>query len=334
MSSDVVNLAIFSKLSVCAGVLAALLACAGACPAQEAQRFPAKPIRIIVPFAPGGTADVSARLMSQELAPRLGQPVIVDNRPGAGGRIGLEIAAGAAPDGYTLLLGTVDTQCILGYLHKDLKFDPVQGFAPVALLVRQEDAIATGTASGIRDFAELLAQGGAQPLFFASPGLGSHLHLLGELLNRRYRLKLEHVSYKGLGPAMPDTVSGKIQLIFGGVPPLLPLIREGRLRALATTGATRAAALPDVPTLAESGQPDLVITGWFGLLAPKATRGELVERLHREIAAVAATDAYQQRVASMQAIATLLGPAEFGRFIAAEAKRWGEAARSARLQLD
>ena len=180
----------------------------------------------------------------------------------------------------------------------------------------------------------VLALGKAQPLLFGSPGLGSHLHLLGELLNQRLGLKLEHVSYKGLGPAIPDAVSGATHLLFGGIPPLLPLIRDGRLRAIVTTGAARAAALPEIPTLAENGQTDLVITGWFGLLAPKGTRSELIERIYREIRAVAETDAYRQRVAATQAVASLLPPAEFAQFIAAESKRWSEAARIARVKLE
>jgi tripartite-type tricarboxylate transporter receptor subunit TctC len=298
----------------------------------HSQAYPTKPVRVIVPFPPGGTADLMGRILAQELPPRLGQTLVVDNRPGAGGKIGLETAAAAPADGYTLLLGTVDTQCILGHLHKDLKFNPATGFAPVMLLVRQENAIATGARSPLRSLSELFVQAQKQPVQFASPGLGSHLHLMGEILNRRLNLKLEHVAYKGVGLAIPDVVAGRMQLLLAGVPPLLPMFRDGRLRALATTGSARNAELADVPTLAESGQRDLVITGWFGLLAPRSTPPAIIERLAREIRAVADSESFRQRLSGTYLITAMLGPADFAAFIAAEAKRWGAAAQGVNLR--
>jgi tripartite-type tricarboxylate transporter receptor subunit TctC len=297
-----------------------------------AQAYPARPMRIIVPFPPGGTADLMGRVLAQELPARLGQPLVVENRPGAGGKIGMEAAANATPDGYTLFLGTVDTQCILGNLYKDLKFNPATDFDPVALLVRQENAITTGSGSTLRSLSDLIAQARAQPVHFASPGIGSHLHLTGEILNRRLNLKLEHVPYKGVGPAIPDVVSGRLPLLLAGVPPMLPMVREGRLRVLATTGAARHAQLPDVPTLAESGQRDLVITGWFGLLAPKSTPPQIVARLARELRAIEDSETYRQRLTGAFLAPARVGPSEFAAFIASEATRWGAAAQGVNLR--
>src|SRR5438034_5972010 len=256
-----------------ARALAAALLVVAAPVALGQVAYPTKPVRLVVPFPAGGTTDLLARAAAQKLSEAWGQQVIVDNRPGAAGNIGAELVAKAAPDGYTLLMGTVGTHAINASLYAKMPYDHVKDFAPVILVAGVPNVLVVNPSLPVHSVQELIAYAKANPgkLNFASSGSGTSIHLSGELFKVMTGVQMTHVPYKGSAPALQDLLGGQVQLMFDNLPPSLPQIKAGRLRALAVTSATRAPALPDVPTVAEAGLPGFEASSWFGVLAPAGT---------------------------------------------------------------
>ena len=256
--------------------------------AAGAQGYPAKPVRIIVPFAPGGGVDFTTRLLGQYLAEPLGQQVLVDNRPGAGGTVGTEIGMKSPPDGYTLTMVS-SSYPVLPSLYK-LSFDPVADIAPIVLVARTPFVVTVHPSFPARTVKELIAVAKARPgeINFASAGTGSGVHLATELFMYQAGIRMNHVPYKGTGPALTDTISGQVTLLFGSVVASLPHVKSGRLRALAVTSSQRSAAAADIPTVAESGLPGYEVLDWSSLLAPRGTPPTVVDRLNGDVRKVLA----------------------------------------------
>src|SRR3954465_8614334 len=248
-------------------------------------QYPTKPIHLIVPFPPGGGNDTVARAIAQQISPELGQPVVIDNRPGAGGSVGAELAAKAPADGYTLFLAGVGSHVVNPNLHARLGYDPVRDFTPITLLASAPSGLVVNPAVPARTVAEFTAYARANPgkLNYASNGNGSAAQLAAAMYESMAGGKMVHVPYKGIAPAMTDLMSGEVQLMFGTIVALVPHIQSGKLRALAVTSTKRSALLPDVPTLAESGLPDYQAGSWYGILAPAGTAREIIDRLHGAI---------------------------------------------------
>ena len=264
-----------------ARVAAAALAFTAACAA--AQGYPAKPVRFVVPYAPGGSTDTLARTIGVKLTDLLGQQVVVDNRPGASGNIGMDIVAHALPDGYTIVLGYIANLAIDPSLYAKMPYDPVRDFAPITELASSPNVLVAHPSVPVTSFKDLLVKAKQGQFNFASAGVGSVGHLTGELLNQMAGIRMVHVPYKGSGQAVTDLLGGHVQLMFSGFSSTLPHIKAGRLRALAVTGAQRSPAAPDVPTIAESGFPGFEATAWYGVLAPAKTPKPVVSRLHNDI---------------------------------------------------
>ncbi len=254
--------------------------------AAQAPAYPTKPIRLVVPFPPGGATDILAREVAKHLTEAWGQSVVVDNRPGAGGNIGSELVAKAAPDGYTLEMGTVGTHAINASLYSKMPYDHVKDFVPVILVAGVPNVLEVNPSVPVNSVQELIAYAKANPgkLNFASSGAGTSIHLSGELFKVMAGVQMTHVPYKGSAPALQDLLGGQVQLMFDNLPPSLPQIKAGKLRALAVTSTTRAPALPDVPTVAEAGLPGFEASSWFGVLAPAGTPPAIVAKLNAEIA--------------------------------------------------
>src|SRR5438067_2918628 len=302
----------------------------------QAQSFPAKPIHLIVPFPPGGGNDTVARAIAHELGPDLGQPMVIDNRPGAGGSVGAELAAKAPPDGYTLFLAGVGSHAVNPNLHAKLGYDPVKDFAPITLLASAPSVLVVNPAVPARTIAEFTAYARANPgkLNYASNGNGSAAQLAAAMYEYLAGVKMVHVPYKGIAPAMTDLMSGEVQLMFGTIVALVPHIQAGKLRALAVTSRKRSALLPDLPTLTESGLPDYEAGPWYGVMAPAGTPGEIVERLHGAIARALKQPDVAKRLAAEGAIVIASTPAEFGAHIKAELARVGNVVRAAGIRIE
>jgi tripartite-type tricarboxylate transporter receptor subunit TctC len=263
----------------------------------SAQEYPAKTIRIIVPYTPGGTADLLARTMSQKMAASLGQQIIIDNRPGAGGNIGAGLAAKSAPDGYTILMGTVATHAINPNLYPNMPYDANADFAPIILVATLPNLLVVNPSTPVKNVKELIALAKAKPgeLAFASAGNGTSQHLSGELFKKMTGVDMIHIPYKGSAPALTDLLGGQVQLMFDNIPSSLPQVRAGKLRALAVTGPRRSPVLPDLPTVAEAGLSGFSITSWFALFAPAGTPAKILIRLNKEAAKAIASKELQQQ---------------------------------------
>ena len=302
--------------------------------------WPTRTVRIVVPFAPGGTTDILARALAPELAKACGQGFIVDNRAGAGGNLGAEIVAKSPPDGYTLVMGTVGTQAINPSLYPKMPYDAAKDFAPVTLVAGVPNVLvmnpAKAKAAGITDVRSLIAYARANPgkLNMASSGNGTSIHLAGELFKSMTGTYMVHFPYKGSGPALLDLVGGTMDLMFDNLPSALPHVKAGKLVALAVTSSERSAALPDVPTVAEAGVKGFEATSWFGLLAPAGTPADIVQRIQQESAKALASPALRERLLSQGAIPGGMPPAEFGRFIATETKKWAAVVKSSGAKVD
>ncbi len=302
-----------------AGALAMLLAASAA-----AQSYPTKPIRMIIPFPPGGGSDVTGRVVAAALGERFGTQVIVDNRAGAGGIIGSELAANASRDGYTLLLVSL-AHTVNPWLY-DLKdrYHPIDSFAAVAAIAASPVVLAVNPSLPAQSVAELVALAKAQPgkLFYASAGVGSVTHLAGELFKFTAKVDMVHVPFKGAGPAMLDVMSGHSNLFFGGLLATVSQVRAGRLRALGVGSLKRNAILPEVPSIAEGGVAGYETVNWFGLLAPAGTPAAIVERLHREISSVQNRPDVQKQFDADGATVLRMTPAEFRVYMLADMKKW------------
>jgi tripartite-type tricarboxylate transporter receptor subunit TctC len=298
-----------------------------------AQSYPVRPVRVVVPSSPGGGTDIIARIVMPRLGERLGQSVIVDNRPGAASIIGNEVVAKASPDGYTLLLG-ISTITILPFTHKKLPYDVLRDFAPISQTIAAPNIIVVHPSLPVRTTKDLIAFARARPgqLNFGSPGTGSNPHLSMALFNVMSGVEMVHIAYKGSGPAITDLLAGHIVVMTATMLTGMPHVRSGRLRALATTGARRSAAAPDYPTVAESGLPGYEAVQWYGLFAPAGVSGEIIARLQAQVAAVVHMPEIAQKFAADGAAPVGSTPEEFGRYIRAEMNKWEKVVRAARIQ--
>ena len=299
------------------------------------QAYPGKPIRVIVPLAAGGPTDVLARTISQRITESWGQQVVIDNRPGANTNIGTTAVAKSPPDGYTLLM-TVNNLTINPSVYQNLGLDPLKDFAPISLFATSPLILVVHPSVTARSVKELIALAKAHPrdLLFGSPGTGSAPHLAGELLNTLAGVKLMHIPYKGITGAVTDLVSGQLALMFPGSPIALPLVRAGRLRALATTGAKRTAAAPELPTIAEAAIPNYEISLWYGLLAPANTPQPVIEKLHTEVARIIALPAVSEQWAALGAESVSTNPEQFAAFLKQDLVKWQKVTRAAGVKME
>ncbi|WP_369751969.1 Bug family tripartite tricarboxylate transporter substrate binding protein [Polaromonas sp. CF318] len=304
-----------------------------ACTGTGAQTFPTRPVTLVVPFPPGGGSDTGGRIIAEQLTKRWGQPVIVDNKGGAAGQIGADFVAKAPRDGYTLLLGNIGTQAINPSLYPRLPYDPDTAFAPVSLVAELPLAMMVNPAIPAKTAAEFIAQAKSRPgqLTYSSSGAGGAPHLAAEMFKDQTGTFILHVPYRGGGPAIADLIAGHVQLSFMTVLEASGHIKAGKLRALAVTGDKRVAALPDVPTLAESALPGFNAISWIGLLAPAGTPPDLVEKIAADVRAVMADEAVKARFASLGAVPRTTSPQEFSKLISADKNRYAQIIRSRKI---
>lgn len=298
--------------------------------------FPTKPIRFVVPAAAGGPTEITARLIAQKMSETLGQPVVVDPRAGAGGNIGADIVAKAAPDGYTILMATIGTQAINQSLYKKLPFDPVKDFAPVTQVVQYPLIVVVNPSLPVTSISELIAYAKKNPgkLNRASGGSGTSMHLSGELFRAQAGVDMPHVPYKGSSPALTDLMGGQVDLMFDSMMTALPHVKAGKLRALAVTGAKRSPVVPDIPTVAESGLPGYSAVGWIGVVAPAGTPQPIIAKLNDAIVKALAAPDVREKLISQAAEPIGSSPQEFAAFMQAETQKWAQAVRDSGAKVD
>ncbi len=326
-------MAIRYRVNSAAHAMAAALLVAGG--AQAQQDYPAKPIRIVVPSSPGGGTDILARQIAQKLTERWGQQVVIDNRPGAGQMIGIELVARAAPDGYTLVM-TATPLALNTVLYKKVPYDPVRDFAPITQVAAMPNMVLTHPSLPARNIRELIALARARPgeLAYASAGMGTGPHLSMELFLSMAAVKMEHVPYKGTNPGMIDTIAGQVPVLMSPLLPPLPHIKTGRLRPLGVTGTKRVVSLPDVPTVAEAGVPGYEVVGWYGIAAPANTPRNVITKLHGEIANILKSAEVREKLAADGAEAVGSTPEQFAAFIKSEIDKWGKVVKSAGIRVE
>ena len=305
-------------------------------PAAAQQDYPNKPIRLIVPFTPGGVTDTGARVVADKLGARLGQSVVVDNRPGASGNIGTQMVATAAPDGYTLLLGFDGTLVINPHVYAKVPFDTLKDFVPVSKIGDAVLIIVVHPSVPAKTLSELVAYSKTNPggVSYGSAGTGSTPHLAGELLKARTGANFVHVPYKGGGQSMTDLVGGSLPMLYTAVAGAYPFVQKGQIRPIAVSSAQRLASLPEVPTVAESGVPGFESSSWIGILAPAKTPQPIVERLQRELHAVVQSPEVRERLASLGISALGNTPAEFGLQIRADLAKYDQIVKAAKVRVD
>lgn len=292
----------------------------------QAQTYPSRPIRFIVPFAAGaGVLDIMARIVGQHLGTATGQQVVIDNRPGAGGNVGAEVAAKATPDGYTMLMGAV-ALVVSPYLYAKLPFDPLTDLVPVTQVNSAPLMLVVHPSLPVKSVAELIAYAKARPgqLNYGSGGVGATPFLATELFKSMAGIDVTHVPYRGGAPALADLVAGQLSFMIENVPGTLPLVRDGKLRALAITSRQRLALVPDLPTMEEAGVPGYEMIGWNGIFVPKATPPEIVTRLNAELVRVLRSADVGEQLAKLGAVPVGDSPQQFGAFVKAESARWGK----------
>jgi len=317
------------RLSRCIPAIALALAASFV---SAAEGWPTKPVRIIVPFAPGGSNDIIGRLLAQQLTERLGRQVIVDNRPGAGGMLGTEVVVKSPPDGYTLLVVSA-AYAYNPYIYK-LPYDQEKALAAVAMLGTGPSGLAVNPSLPVKSTKELVALAKAKPgqLNYASAGPGSFQHLSTELFKQMAGVNIVHIPFKGGGPAMIDVIAGNTQMCMGSLLQMLPHINSKRLRILGTGGAKRSPTLPDVPTIAESGVPGYEANNWWGLVAPTGTPQDVIARLEKEMTTISASAETKKRLEAEGAEPAYKGSAEFGKFIKAEMTKWAKVVKAAGIK--
>ena len=305
-------------------LIAATLAVASSPAAAQSPPWPSKPIKLVVPYAPGGTTDVVARMVAEYLGQKLGQNIIVDNKPGKGAMVGTAIVAKAAPDGYTLLMSVISGLSISPTLYGGGDFDPIADFIHVSIASRNPSVLVVNPGFEAKTFKEYVAYAKANPgkLTYATSGAGSSNHLLGARLEQVISAGLVHVPYRGAGPAMIDTIAGNVPSMFDSLPSAAPHIKAGKVRALAVSSEVRSPAFPDVPTMKESGYPDLISYSWFGISVPAKTPAAIVDRLAAEMQAVLKEPAVIKRWEEIGAESSTMTPAEVTKFIQSEIDKW------------
>ena len=316
--------------------LAAILALAMLAPAPAYAQYPTKPIRLVVPFAPGGSSSIVARVVAAEMSKELGQQIIIDNKPGGGGNVAMLEVARAEPDGYTLIIGHIGTLAVNPYMFAKLPFDVDKDFVPVSLLAKVPNIFVVNASVPAKDLKEFVALARAKPgqLNYGSAGNGSAGHLAFEYLKLVTNIDVAHVPYKGTGPQLTDLLGGRTDASSAGTPPLLPHVKSGKLRAIAVGLPQRIPSLPEVGTVAEQGYPGFETSQWYGIIAPAKTPEAIVMRLAAEAAKAAKTPAVAERFAADDAIAVGSTPAEFAAFIKQEQARWSEVVRKAGVKAD
>ena len=297
------------------------------------QGYPTKPMRMICPSAPGGTTDLTARLVAQKLTDAWGKQVVVDNRPGTGGMIGTELVARAAPDGYTLLLGTITSHAISPALNKHLSFDPIKDFSPVSLVVSSPQLLAVNPAMPVRTVQELVALAKSKPgqLNYGSAGNGNSSHLVVELFKGATGINIVHVPYKGSGPAITGVVANEVQMIITGVLALSPHLKSGRLRGIAVTSAKRVPVFPQLPTFMESGIKNFDVSSWFGVFVPAGTSKAIIAKLNDEIRKMLEDPEVRKRLTDQGADPVRDSPEEFTVFVKSELARWDKVVKDAHI---
>jgi tripartite-type tricarboxylate transporter receptor subunit TctC len=324
------------RLSTLSRILAStviLAACFGV--TASAQTWPSKPITYIVPFPAGGTTDTLARLIGQKLSVALGQPVVVDNKPGAGGNIGSDFVAKAKPDGYTILGGTISSHAINVSLYPKLPYDPVKSFAPIVLIGTNANVLIVNPSSSAKTVKELIDEGKAKPgsLTFASAGNGTSQHLAGELFKTLTGIKMDHIPYRGSSPAITDVMGGQVTMMFDTTVVAAPHIKAGKVRALGVTSANRVKGF-DFPTIAEAGVPGYEIVSWQGIFAPAGTPAEIIKRLNEEIVKILGMPDIRERLEALGVEPAANTPEEFAAFQKAEIEKWRKVVKEAGVKVD
>lgn len=325
----------FIRFKPLAAVVLGLTALAGAGGAA-AEAFPAKPVRIIVPQTPGGASDALARIVGQKLSERWGHPVVVENKPGAGGNVGTDYVAKSPADGYTLLMSYVGTQAINGSVYKSLTYDPYKDFVTVATVATVPFALVVNQDLPVKTTGELIAYAKAHPgkVNFGSAGNGSLNQLLGEMVNMSQGVKLVHVPYKGAAGALTDTIAGQIQMTFGSLPSVAGHIRSDKVRALAVTGSRRSATFPNVPTLEEGGLKGFELSPWFGLLAPAGTPEAVVKKINGDVAELLRDKDVLERFSGVGAEPYATTPEQFGRILQDDIQKWSRVVKASGARID
>ena len=315
-----------------ATVLAGTLSSTGAQAASNG--FPDHPVTIVVPFGAGGIADVLPRIVGQQLSAKWGVPVIIENKPGASGNIGMAQVARAKPDGYTLALAPTGNLTVNPVLYTQLPFNTAKDFVPVTMLATSPNVLVVNEALPVKTFTELVAYARQHPqkLNYSSPGPGSGAHLAGELLNQSAGISIRHIPYNGMAPAVNDVIAGNVDMIIAGVSTVLPQIQNGRLRALAIAGPSRLPQLPDVPTIAESGYPGFDVTSWYGIVAPAKVPADILEKLQRDFAAAVNEDVVRQKFAGLGVDAAGSSREAFAKTIEDETRKWADILKKAGIE--
>ena len=299
-----------------------------------AQDFPTKPVKIVVPQTPGGASDALARIVAQKLSEKWQQPVVIENRAGAGGNVGMEFVAQSPADGYTLLMSYVGSHAINASLYKKLPFDPERDFAPVATLATLPFVLVTSPGAHFKTIQELTDLARQKPLTFGSAGNGSVNHLLGVMFNAAAGTKLEHIPYKGAAPAMQDLMSGQINMVFTSLPSVAGSIKSGTLRPIAVTSAQRSSAFPNIPTISEAGFKDFDVSPWFGLFAPSKTPSSVVKKLNHDIEEILKNKEIIEKFNAQGADPFITQPNEFANILRKDIIKWREVVKASGAQID
>lgn len=317
---------VLGRLKAFASIL--LVAVGGVAFAQTTSPYPVKPIHWVIPFGPGST-DILARIVGPKAAEILGQPLVIESKPGAGGNIGSSMVARSAADGYTILMGTISTHGINPSLYASLNYDAIKDFAPVTLLAVTPNALIVNPNVPARNVKEFIEFARKNPgVTFSSPGAGTSSHMAGEQFQLMTGLKMTHVPYKGSSDAVLGVIRGDVQAMFTNLPPALPLIKDGRVRALAVTTLHRDASLPDLPTISEAGLPGYDVAAWFGVFAPAGTPDKIVQQLSEALIAATADATVKEKLAAQGFVVRTMPPAEFGKFVQSEVAKWAKVVKA------
>lgn len=327
-------MASFRAARALAPLLFAALLCAPGVSARAAGSYPDRPIKIIVPFTAGGTSDVLARTVGEQMAKTLGQPVVVENRGGAGGALGASLVARSDPDGYTLLMGSSSALAVNPNLFDNLPYDAQKSFVPISMIAGIQNVLLVNPALPVKNVQELIAYGKQRPLFYASAGTGSSPHMSAELFQAQSGLKMTHVPFKGGPQGLSEVVAGRVDLVFENMPSAAVMVKSGQLRGLGVTAGHPSPMVPDIPTIASQGMAGYDVTVWYGLVAPAGTPPEIVKRLGDEVASILARPEVKARLTELGTEPASSTPEAFGTFIAGERQKWGEVIKKAGIKVD